>query len=221
MKRAAASARRARPYPPPDLGLASRDDGTWPASFADAPEVHAWIVAEVLDPEGRLHNPDHRHIDAGDFAVMWAGRRAESKGMRIAGTMEKLQLQEKTWSGQRAADVIHGIYPLTPDHLMTLDAEICRTCGDAEFCALVEHELYHLGQVRDAMGAPQFDREGRPKLCIRGHDVEEFIGVVARYGTGHADSNLSRMIAAARAGPTVQQARISAACGVCALKLAA
>nr|WP_307952746.1 putative metallopeptidase [Sinorhizobium medicae] len=30
-----------------------------------------------------------------------------------------------------------------PDFIITLDAEYCRACGDAEFMGLVKHGLYH------------------------------------------------------------------------------
>jgi hypothetical protein len=56
-------------------------------------------------------------------------------------------------------------------------------CDDATFCALVEHELSHCGQERDEFGMPRFKKStGMPAFCMRGHDVEEFVGVVRRYG---------------------------------------
>ncbi|WP_275593268.1 putative metallopeptidase [Rhizobium gallicum] len=73
-----------------------------------------------------------------------------------------------------------------PHFLLTFDAHYASTCSDAEFCALVEHELYHAGQERDAFGAPKFRRDGSPAFGLRGHDVEEFVGVVRRYGADAA-----------------------------------
>nr|WP_271894430.1 putative metallopeptidase [Phyllobacterium sp. IY22] len=47
----------------------------------------------------------------------------------------------------------------------------------------MEHELYHAGQDRDSFGAPKFRKStGLPVFILRGHDIEEFIGVVRRYG---------------------------------------
>jgi len=47
----------------------------------------------------------------------------------------------------------------------------------------LEHELYHIVQSVDEFGAPKFNRDtGMPTLTLRGHDVEEFVGVVRRYG---------------------------------------
>lgn len=65
-------------------------------------------------------------------------------------------------------------------------------------------------------GAPAFDKQGRPKLRIMGHDVEEFVGVVARYG---ASADVGLLVAAARTAPAVQRLDIARACGCC-LKVA-
>lgn len=99
-----------------------------------------------------------------------------------------------------------------PAFLITLAADYCTTCSDAEFCALVEHELYHIGHAPDAYGAPAFDKEGRPKLRIVGHDVEEFVGVVARYGPS---VDVQRLVKAAGATPAVPRLGVARACGCC------
>ncbi|MDV6320963.1 putative metallopeptidase, partial [Chromohalobacter sp. HP20-39] len=96
-----------------------------------------------------------------------------------------------------------------PAWLITLDAEYCANCSDAEFCALVEHELYHIGQETDAFGAPAFTKDGLPKLFLRGHDVEEFVGVVRRYGIGDSNGMLAKLVSAANCTPEV--ARIDVA----------
>ena len=113
-----------------------------------------------------------------------------------------------------------GIFGRAPEFLVTLCAEYCATCSDVEFCALLEHELYHIGHVGAAVGEPEFDREGKPKIALRGHDVEEFVGVVSRYGVGRADGALARLAAAARDKPTVSALNVSAACGLCMMRAA-
>lgn len=107
-----------------------------------------------------------------------------------------------------------------PAYLITLDASYCRQCSDTDFCALVEHELYHIAQKRDAFGAPAFTKEGLPKLGIQGHDVEEFVGVVKRYGAGDPDGAIARLARAAANQPEVSRANIAGACGTCLLKVA-
>lgn len=52
-----------------------------------------------------------------------------------------------------------------------------------DFCALIEHQLYYIAHKKDLYRTSSFNREtGMPKLTIQGHDFEEFIGVVSRYG---------------------------------------
>jgi hypothetical protein len=78
---------------------------------------------------------------------------------------------------------MHEWFGRIPKYIITLAADYCEQCNDLEFCALVEHELYHIAQATDDFGAPKFNKEtGQPVLKLRGHDVEEFVGVVRRYG---------------------------------------
>jgi hypothetical protein len=104
-----------------------------------------------------------------------------------------------------------------PSYLITLDASYCAQCSDADFCALIEHELYHIAQEHDAFGAPKFTKEGMPKLCMRGHDVEEFVGVVRRYG---ASPEVQALVDAANSPAEVGKLNISRACGTCLLRSA-
>ncbi|HGM6992082.1 TPA: putative metallopeptidase [Serratia marcescens] len=104
-----------------------------------------------------------------------------------------------------------------PKFIITLAADYCTQCSDAEFCALVEHELYHIAQATDDFGAPKFNKEGQPVLKLRGHDVEEFVGVVRRYG---ASVEVQELVDAANRPAEVAQLNIARACGNCMLRLA-
>ena len=89
-----------------------------------------------------------------------------------------------------------------------------------EFCALVEHELFHIGHATDEFDTPKFSRDtGLPVLCMKGHDVSEFIGVVRRYGAPKG-SAIEEMVKAANTKPEIAPADIGKACGTC-LRLAA
>lgn len=104
-----------------------------------------------------------------------------------------------------------------PDFLVTLDACFCSGASDVEFAHLVEHELYHCAQAMDEFGNPKFNRDtGEPKFAMRGHDVEEFIGVVRRYGP--VGQGVKDMVAAAQKPPEVAMIDIARACGTCMLK---
>ena len=104
-----------------------------------------------------------------------------------------------------------------PSFLITLAADYCAGCSDAEFCAIVEHELYHIAQALDKYGEPKFTEEGLPRLKLRGHDVEEFVGVVRRYG---ASEGVKALVEAANNPPEVAKINIARACGTCLLKSA-
>lgn len=56
-----------------------------------------------------------------------------------------------------------------------------------------------------------------PVLKLRGHDVEEFVGVVRRYG---ASKDVQEMVDAANRPAEVAQIDVARACGTCMLKLA-
>jgi hypothetical protein len=90
------------------------------------------------------------------------------------------------WAKSRAELQLRQWFGSIPDFLITIDATYAASCGDVEFCSFVEHQLYHCGQERDLFGAPKFTKYGRPVFAMRGHDVEEFVGIVRRYGVGAA-----------------------------------
>ena len=79
---------------------------------------------------------------------------------------------------------------------------------------MLDHELYHFAQATDRFGAPRFNEAtGRPRFCIKRHDVEEFVGVVRRFGV-LGESMTSLMIAASEA-PEVAPAKLAQSCGTC------
>ncbi len=112
---------------------------------------------------------------------------------------------------------MHEWFGCVPRFIITLAADYCSQCSDLEFCALVEHELYHIAQALDEFGSPKFNKEGAPVLRLRGHDVEEFVGVVRRYGTSR---EVQELVDAANLPAEVGHIDIARACGTCLLKLA-
>lgn len=64
---------------------------------------------------------------------------------------------------------------------------------------------------------PSYNREtGKPNLTIQGYDVEEFTGVVRRYG---ANKDVQAMADAANKRPEVAKADVFHACGTCYLRV--
>jgi len=187
--------------------------------FAPSPELLEWAVAMFIRGDAPLHNPDHTHLLDARIGFLWASSGYAKQGRAVLGQTEDLRLASRGngWQRARAEQQLADWFPDgAPDFLITLDAQYCQTCTESELCALVEHELYHIGHQLDEFGTPKFSRDtGEPKLAIRGHDVEEFIGVVRRYGAGEPDGAVSQLVQAASRGPEISGASIAKACGTC------
>lgn len=178
--------------------------------FMPAPELLEWVERAMFAVDGPLHNQDHAHLVDADLAFLWASSGFQKAGRVVLGQAEQVMFRAGGWQKARQEQQMIEWFGRVPAFLITLAADYCATCSDAEFCALVEHEFYHIGHAPDAYGAPVFDKEGRPKLRIVGHDVEEFVGVVARYGPS---SDVLRLAGAAGAVPSVQRPDVTRACG--------
>jgi len=189
-------------------------------NFTPAREARDWVQRTILAEDGAIHNPDHAHLIDADREFLWAPRCYQSKMRTVIGTAEEVAFRCSAWQRERQEQQMREWFGRVPKFLITLDASYCTRCEDIEFCALVEHELFHICQARDVFGAPAFLKSGLPRLTIQGHDVEEFVGVVRRYGTGRPDSAVSRMAATARGQPEVGRVEIAGACGTCLLRAA-
>lgn len=200
-----------RPAPPPDLL-----ESLW-LTLRPAPEVWEWIGQEILTTTGSIHNEDHAHLIDANVGVLWASSAFAKSGRTVLGQAEQFMIRAGGWQKARQEQQMREWFSEEPDYLITLAADYCAQCTDAEFCALVEHELYHIAQATDQYGAPKFTQDGMPKLYLRGHDVEEFVGVVRRYG---ASEDVQQLIDAASRPPEVAKINISRACGTCLLKSA-
>ncbi|WP_407705476.1 putative metallopeptidase [Achromobacter xylosoxidans] len=200
----------ARPRPPTQWLDVAVDRGI--QLLRPAPELRTWVESQILAPSGAIHNPDHAHLVDADLAFLWASSGFQKGGRVVLGQAEQVMFRAGGWQKARQEQQMIEWFGRVPAFLITLAADYCITCSDADFCALVEHELYHIGHAPDAYGVPAFDKLGRPKLRIVGHDVEEFVGVVARYGPS---ADVRRLAAAAGAAPAVPRLDISRACGCC------
>lgn len=180
--------------------------------------VHEWVIEQIISEDGVLHNPDHMHLLEADIAFLWAATSFTKQGRTVLGQAEEVMMRAGGWQKARMEQQLYEWFGHKPDFIITLAGDFCSQCSDLEFCALVEHELYHIAQATDEFGAPKFYRDsGLPKLCMRGHDVEEFTGVVRRYG---ASANVQELIDAASQPAEVAKINIARACGTCLMKLA-
>lgn len=206
-----------RPYPPHDLATLSDLDML--DRFVPAPDLLDWIRETFLDEGSPLYNPEHAHLRDADLGVLWTNC-DNSKQMRaVIGQAELMPpMAMGKWQRARAIQQVEEWFDGMPDFLLTFSAPAAAGMDDASFCALVEHELYHCGTKLDEFGMPKFKQDGTPAFAMRGHDVEEFVGVVARYGAEAA--GVSAMVDAAQHGPTIGRASIAGVCGTCSLKVA-
>lgn len=185
--------------------------------LSPAKAVWEWIRSEILADTGSLYNEDHTHLIDANIGVLWASTGFAKQGRVVLGQAEQLMFRAGGWQKARQEQQMRQWFGEEPTYLITLAADYCAQCTDAEFCALVEHELYHIAQATDEYGAPKFTQDGMPKLYLRGHDVEEFVGVVRRYG---ANEGVQQLIDAASRPPEVAKINISRACGTCLSRVA-
>ena len=201
-----------RPYPPEDLATFS--DIEMVDRFMPAPDVLDWLRDTFLDEGSELFNVDHQHLRDAKLGILWTNW-DNSRAMRsVIGQAELMPpMAMGKWQRARAIQQVEEWFRDMPDFLITFSAPAAHEMDDASFCALVEHELYHCAQKMDQYGMPKFKEDGTPSFAIRGHDVEEFVGVVARYGA--IDPGVAAMVTVANHKPLIGAASIAGACGTC------
>jgi hypothetical protein len=199
-----------RPLPPSEL-----TEGALAGRFVPAPDLLDWINAVFIEETGALFNEDHAHLIAANIGCLWTNVINTRHGKRVVGQCEFRPPGGSMgkWQRARAQCQLHDWFQRELDFLLTFDAQYAAQAGDAEFCALVEHELYHCGQQIDEFGQPKFTDDGMPVFRMRGHDVEEFVGVVRRYGAVSIDVAL--FLDATREAPTIEADAIGGVCGTC------
>ncbi len=183
-------------------------------AFLPAPELADWMRAVFIDDDGPLFNERYEHLANAHLACLWTNI-PNSRNMRTVLAQAEIMppMAMGKWQKARAAHQIEEWFGEMPDFLLTFDAGFASVTDDATFCAVVEHEMHHCGRALDQYGQPRFHQDGSPMFAIQGHDCEEFVGVVERYGATATD--MERMKEALNHGPTIGLASITAACGTC------
>jgi len=200
----------ARPHPPDEIM-----ELTGSNLFLPAPELMSWIDWAYLDEDAPLFTEDHDHLPIGEIACLWTNAENMSKGRKVVGQAE-MPATGGNWAKARSAYQLERWFGYAPDFLITLDALACASMDNAAFCALVDHELYHFAQATDRFGAPRFNEAtGKPSYCIKSHDVEEFVGVVRRFGIHAAGEQATDMVIAAAQEPLIAPAELAMSCGTC------
>lgn len=128
-----------------------------------ATAVWEWVQSQFIADTGHLHNPDHFHLANADIGFLWASHGFSKKGRIVLGQAEQVMLRAGGWQKARMEQQMYEWFGRIPKFIITLAADYCTQCSDLEFCALVEHELYHIAQATDDYGAPKFNKEtGHP-----------------------------------------------------------
>lgn len=185
----------------------------------DQEGLGTWARSTFIDSDSPIANPDHAHLDGAFIGWLWTDEEAANHGRRILGECRLIQPQQRKWSSAMAHHQLKEWFGGTPDFVIIIQADAARDMDDASFCALIEHELYHAGQAINEFGDPAFTKYGQPIYAMRAHDIEQFVGVVERYGADAAA--VQALVRAAESGPTIGRASIASACGTCQLKRAA
>lgn len=187
--------------------------------FIPCQKTLEWIRETFLNQDSPLYNVEHDHLNSAAIGVLWTNA-PNSRHMRtIVATAElaKPPSSLSKWAKARYEyQTEQWFHPLSLDFIITLYAPYFAGATEVEQCAVAEHELYHCGQKKDLFGLPMFSKKsGKPTYGIRGHDVEEFVGIMRRYGPSGGAGDSRAFIEAALKEPEIGYAQISGMCGTC------
>lgn len=175
-------------------------------------DMDAWVRSVFMDSKSPIYNRDHDHLKEATIGYLWTNQEYIKTGRRILGQAKLGEpAGSDAWARARQTVLLRSWFGDIPDFVITIFAPYWHTSDTVSRCALIEHELYHCAQAFDAFGGPRFDREGLPVWTMRAHDVEEFVGVVRRYGTW--SSELKALSEVMERGQTIARAKIE---GICA-----
>jgi len=137
----------------------------------------------------------HRHLADVPIRYLWRDKAATSKGRTVLGKARKV--------GGLNAHLVHLVRKDEPPDeveffVVEIAADAWQTLTEPQRIALVDHELCHLG-----VDIPERADKDRT-LVLRGHDLEEFTGVVERHGLWRPEIETFR--AAAGAQLTLEEA---------------
>lgn len=115
-----------------------------------------------------------------DKATMSAGKVVWGKARKISGLNAYLTALKVEYDDGQL--VISDIANSEDYFVIEIAENVWKLLNDAEREALVDHELSHC--------AIEVDDDDKVKLGIRGHTVEEFVGVIERHGLWRDDIKL-------------------------------
>lgn len=183
--------------------------------FVPDPYIKQWAIENYLQDEGAFYNQEHEHLFHAEIGFLWTNVSNYRSGNMVAAQCEIFRVQGGKWTKARAEMQMRQWFGGIPNFIITINAFYAATATSASFCALIDHELYHAAQLVYPDGELAYDIDGNPKWMLRGHDVEEFVGVVERWGAGVAAGRTADLVKAASRKPLIAEADIVLACGNC------
>ncbi|HEX8289801.1 MAG TPA: putative metallopeptidase [Pyrinomonadaceae bacterium] len=186
--------------------------------FVPSPELDLWVRKTFLNPMSELYNPEHEHLSKAHIGYLWTNVPNKKAGMIVAATAEIPFFRGNAWQKHRQIMQMQEWFGDIPDFVITFDAALANSATDLQFCARTEHELYHCVQAVDRYGSPMFHGEtDQPKFALKGHDVEEHVGVMRRYGPAGCAGETLAFIEASKNEPEIGIAEILGVCGTCGI----
>ena len=208
-----------RLLPPDELA----DPGRKVDLFRPAPELAEWITEAFLVDRGPLFNGDHQHLqelDSEELCCLWTNVESIVQQRQVAALAEMPKTTGRKWPQLRGYFQLKSWFGATPVFLLTFDAVLWAEASNAVACSRADHELYHCSYKRDEDGEMRYGWDDKPAWEIRGHDSEQFVGVVRRWGA--AASGVSELVQAAldaERSPWFSDQELAAACGTCGGRL--
>lgn len=199
----------ALPLPPPLVQVSSDEP-----CFVPAPELASFVGSSLLKAESALYNVEHDHLGSARIAFLWTNSLYIRRDKIVLGTAELVGEAGMSWGRARAYQQLRDWFPGEPiDFLITLYAPCFFESSMVLKMCVLEHELYHCGHKQDQYECPKFKPDGSPVFYIKGHDIEEFLGVGKRYGA--VTPELAALKETLSWTPEFDGLRLSKFCGVC------
>lgn len=202
-----------KPLPPERLLTSLNEE------FLPAPEIGEFARDCFLDENSKLFNEDHLHLRHAKIGYLWTNTQNVRQLRQVVATVEipKPPTQSSAWAKARYRFQLREWFGTDRlDYLITFDAKYMATCERINYLATIDHEFYHCAQKLDMFGNPKFNNEtGLPVFGLMGHDVEEFVGIVRRYGAQGGAGMTKDFVAAAKKKPLIGAADVKSVCGNC------
>jgi predicted metallopeptidase len=131
----------------------------------------AQAVKEVAE---EIIATDRDDLDGVPIVYLFISPTPQSNGRNVWGRARRITGLNAVLAALDSFDGIDRPQPAEPFYVIEISEEIWEALDEPRRRALVDHELCHLRPIEED--------DGTKTLKMRGHDFEEFIGVLRRHG---------------------------------------